>query len=116
MKWKKWRKIEWYKRDKQNFCSLISSFEHIVKAKKEHKNIDYHHWSTHGFTNEVMVILEEKNAKDGTNIYVNNKSAIALAKYLVYHDPCKYIDTRYHFIRECATRKDVQVKYARSED
>jgi len=31
-------------------------------------------------------------------IYVNNRSAIALAKNPVYHKRSKHIDTRYHFI------------------
>ncbi|KAM1556531.1 hypothetical protein TB2_040113 [Malus domestica] len=49
-------------------------------------------------------------------IYVDNKSAIALAKNPVFHDRSKHIDTRYHYIRECITRKDVQVEYVKSQD
>lgn len=33
---------------------------------------------------------------------VDNKSAISLSKNPVFHDRSKHIDTRYHFIRECA--------------
>ena len=51
-----------------------------------------------------------------TEICVDNKSAIALAKNPVFHDRSKHIDTRYHFIRECATSKQVQLKYVRSQD
>ena len=54
--------------------------------------------------------------EDATEIFVDNKSAIALAKNLVYHDRTKHIDTRYHFIRECVEKKEVQVKYVRSQD
>ncbi|KAM2177036.1 hypothetical protein ACFX1Q_036278 [Malus domestica] len=43
-------------------------------------------------------------------IYVDNKSAIALANNLVFHDRSKHMDTRYHYIRACITRKDVQVE------
>nr|GEY99065.1 retrovirus-related Pol polyprotein from transposon TNT 1-94 [Tanacetum cinerariifolium] len=42
--------------------------------------------------------------EDAIEIYVDNKSAIDLAKNLVYHDLSKHINTRYHFIRECTTR------------
>ena len=54
--------------------------------------------------------------EDATEIYVDNKSAIDLAKNPVYHDRSKHINTRYHFIRECITRKDVRVIHTRSED
>ncbi|PWA98023.1 hypothetical protein CTI12_AA024020 [Artemisia annua] len=54
--------------------------------------------------------------EDATEIYVDNKSAIDLAKNPVYHDRSKHINTRYHFIRECIARKDVRVIHTRSED
>ena len=45
-----------------------------------------------------------------------HKSAIALAKNPVFHDRSKHIDTRYHYIRECIIRNDVQVDYVMSND
>jgi hypothetical protein len=54
--------------------------------------------------------------EDATEIYVDNKSAIDLAKNPVYHDRSKHINTRYHFIRECVARNDVRVIHTRSED
>ncbi|GJT38694.1 ribonuclease H-like domain, reverse transcriptase, RNA-dependent DNA polymerase [Tanacetum coccineum] len=40
-------------------------------------------------------------------IQVDNKSAIALMKNLVFHGRSKHIDTKYHFIRECVERNDI---------
>ncbi|KAL5540945.1 hypothetical protein UlMin_044921 [Ulmus minor] len=54
--------------------------------------------------------------EDPTQICVDNKSAIALAKNPVFHDRSKHIDIRYHYIRECIARKDVQVEYVKSQD
>ncbi|KAH9719925.1 hypothetical protein KPL70_005931 [Citrus sinensis] len=51
-----------------------------------------------------------------TEIYVDNKSAIVISKNPVFHDRSKHIDTRYHFIRECIARKEVQIKYVKSQD
>ncbi|KAL8143292.1 hypothetical protein V2J09_016324 [Rumex salicifolius] len=51
-----------------------------------------------------------------TEIFVDNKSAIALAKNLVFHDRSKHIDTRYDYIRECVAKKDVHMEYVRSKD
>ena len=54
--------------------------------------------------------------EEPTKICVDNKSTIALAKNPVFHDRSKHIDTRYHYIRECITRKDVQLEYVKSQD
>ncbi|KAK2985747.1 hypothetical protein RJ640_005447 [Escallonia rubra] len=53
---------------------------------------------------------------ESTQIYVDNKSAITLAKNPVFHDRSKHIDTRYHFIRESIAKKEVQVKFVKSKD
>uniref|UniRef100_A0A2N9JBE9 Integrase catalytic domain-containing protein n=1 Tax=Fagus sylvatica TaxID=28930 RepID=A0A2N9JBE9_FAGSY len=53
---------------------------------------------------------------EATEIFVDNKSALALAKNPVFHDRSKHIDTRYHFIRECIARKEVQLEFVKSQD
>ena len=53
---------------------------------------------------------------DPTEIWVDNKSVIALAKNPVFHDRSKHIDTRYHFIRECVAKNEVQLKFVKSRD
>ena len=40
-------------------------------------------------------------------IYVDNRSVIALAKTLVYHERSKHIDTHNHFIREHVKNKEI---------
>ncbi|KAM1156872.1 hypothetical protein EV1_027295 [Malus domestica] len=69
-------------------------------------------------TNWLRNLLKELSMpqEEPTEIYVDNKSAIALAKNPVFHDRSKHIDTRYHYIRECIARKDVQVEYVKSQD
>ena len=49
-------------------------------------------------------------------IFVDNKSAIALAKNPVFHGRSKHIDTRFHYIRDCITKKEVELKYIKSQD
>jgi len=44
-----------------------------------------------------------------TEIYIDNRSAIALAKNPVYHERSKNIDTRHHFIREHVKNKEVEL-------
>ncbi|KAE8697001.1 hypothetical protein F3Y22_tig00110637pilonHSYRG00668 [Hibiscus syriacus] len=60
---------------------------------------------------EIGLIQEEP-----TKVCVDNKSAIALSKNPVFHDRSKHIDIRYHYIRECVARNDVEVEYVKSQD
>nr|GEW44157.1 ribonuclease H-like domain, reverse transcriptase, RNA-dependent DNA polymerase [Tanacetum cinerariifolium] len=53
--------------------------------------------------------------EDEVTIKVDNKSAIALMKNLVFHGRRKHIDTKYHFIRECIEREDIQVEFVSRE-
>ncbi|KAG6471648.1 hypothetical protein ZIOFF_069094 [Zingiber officinale] len=51
-----------------------------------------------------------------TKIYVDNKSAIALAKNPVHHERFKHIDTHFHFIREYVKSKEIELLYVKSSD
>ncbi len=74
--------------------------------------IKYLSWNlTKEFIEGVRYVQEEP-----TEIFIYNKSAIALVKNLVFHDWSKHIDTRYHFIQECIERKDVGAKYVKPQD
>lgn len=63
-------------------------------------------------------LLEELHLPqdEATEIFVDNKSAQALAKNPVYHDRSKHIDTRYHFIRECIAEKKVKLNLVKTQD
>ena len=54
--------------------------------------------------------------EEATKIFVDNKSALALAKNPILHDRSKHINTRYHFIRECIARKEVRLEFMKSHD
>jgi hypothetical protein len=49
-------------------------------------------------------------------LLVDNKSAIALSKNPVHHDRSKHIDTRYHFIRDCVDRGEVEIEHVGTAD
>lgn len=48
-------------------------------------------------------------------LYVDNKSAIDLAKNPVFHGRSKHIDIRYHFIRDCVERGEVIIRHVRGD-
>ncbi|XP_073225643.1 secreted RxLR effector protein 161-like [Cicer arietinum] len=54
--------------------------------------------------------------KDAIDICIDNKYAQALAKNPVFKDCNKHIDTKYHFIRECIAKKEVELKYVKTQD
>nr|GEY31810.1 ribonuclease H-like domain, reverse transcriptase, RNA-dependent DNA polymerase [Tanacetum cinerariifolium] len=53
--------------------------------------------------------------EEKVTIQVDIKSAIALMKNPVFHGRSKHIDTKYHFIRECVEREDIQVDFVSRE-
>ena len=61
----------------------------------------------------VEKCFEELNhpQKESTVIFVDNKSAIELAKNPVQHGRSKHIDTRFHFLRDHVKQKIVELKY-----
>lgn len=48
-------------------------------------------------------------------LFVDNKSAIDLAKNPVFHGRRKHINIRYHFIRECVDRGEIILKHISGE-
>jgi hypothetical protein len=53
---------------------------------------------------------------ESTEIQVDNKSAIELAKNLVHHERSKHIDVRFHSIREYIKDGEVQVVHVQSNE
>ncbi|KAI9173958.1 hypothetical protein LWI28_009353 [Acer negundo] len=51
-----------------------------------------------------------------TEVYIDNRSVIALAKNPVFHERSKHIDTRYHFIREHVKNNEVELVSCRTYD
>ena len=51
-----------------------------------------------------------------TEIFIDNKSAITLAKNPISHGRSKHIETRFHFIRHQVKKKIVKLTYCKTED
>jgi hypothetical protein len=47
---------------------------------------------------------------------MDNKSALSLIKNPVHHDRSKYIDVKFHLIREYANRGQIEVDFSRTEE
>jgi hypothetical protein len=64
---------------------------------------------------KLMEDLQQKQS-EATKIFVDNKSAIALAKNPVHHERSKHIDTRFHFIREHIKEGDVELVHVNTHE
>ncbi|GJQ99145.1 retrovirus-related pol polyprotein from transposon TNT 1-94 [Tanacetum coccineum] len=63
------------------------------------------------------LLRELQNPQHGpTEVKVDNKSAIELARNPVHHERSKHIDVRFHFIREHIRNRDVQLTHVMSRD
>jgi hypothetical protein len=51
-----------------------------------------------------------------TQIYLDNRSAIELAKNPIHHERSKHIDLKFHFIREHVKEKEIELVHVKSED
>jgi hypothetical protein len=51
----------------------------------------------------------EHPQEEPTVIYVDNQSAIKLAKNPIHHGRSKHIDTRFHFLRDHVKRKTIEL-------
>ena len=49
------------------------------------------------------------------SLKVDNKSAISLAKNLVFHKHSKHIELKYHFIRDCVEGKNIELEFLPTE-
>eukprot|EP00253_Pinus_taeda_P024371 PITA_24371 len=54
--------------------------------------------------------------ENGTTIYCDNSSAIALSKNSVFHKRTKNIDTKFHFIHELVNNGEIVLQHYRIED
>eukprot|EP00253_Pinus_taeda_P031401 PITA_31401 len=54
--------------------------------------------------------------ENGTTIYCDNNSAIALSKNSVFHKRKKHIDTKFHFIRELVNNAEIVLQHYKTED
>ena len=57
-----------------------------------------------------------QNQDGATVIWVDNKSAIAIAKNPVQHGRTKHINVKYHAIREAEREKEIELKHCKSEN
>ncbi|GJR07949.1 ribonuclease H-like domain, reverse transcriptase, RNA-dependent DNA polymerase [Tanacetum coccineum] len=110
---------------KEQHMKAIKQVLRYVKGTKDY-GITYKHNGgdkIQGFSDTATQALWLKrllsklthSKEEKVTIMVDNKSAIALMKNPVFHGRSKHIDTKYHFIRECVEREDIQVEFVSGE-
>ena len=51
-----------------------------------------------------------------TLVFEDNQSAICMSKNPQFHGRAKHVDVKYHFVREQVTKRNIELKYCRTED
>lgn len=63
------------------------------------------------------VLSHITDVKSGpVTLFIDNRSAVDLARNPVFHGRSKHIDLRYHFIRECVEQGLVVIKHVRTNE
>lgn len=57
-----------------------------------------------------------KRSLPPTQLFIDNQSAMKLAKNAEYHKLTKHIDVKYHYIRECIENNVLELKYVMSKE
>ena len=52
--------------------------------------------------------------KEATSLFIDNQSAIKLAKNHVFHSKTKHVDTKYHYIQALIIKQIIKPKYCPS--
>ena len=86
--------VSWFSR-KQKFVALSSTdAEYIAASMVTCEAI---------WLRKLLVALFRQKVET-TVIHCDNQSCIRLSENPIFHDKSKYIDIRYHFIRDCVQR------------
>jgi hypothetical protein len=98
--------ITWFSR-KQTYVALsLAEAEYMAVSMASCEAIWLHKVLTGLFNKEL----------EPTLIYFDNQSCIKLSKNPVFHDRCKHIEIRYHFIRDRIQRGAVKLQYISTDE
>ena len=64
---------------------------------------------------KILTDLKQKH-RGATEIYCDNKSAVAMSKNPVFHGKTKHIKIKYHFDREAEKEKEVDLIHCNYEE
>ena len=68
------------------------------------------------FTKAVLDFLQPELANETINLFEDNQAAITIAENPIIGGRTKHIDVRYHFIRELAECKVLNIQYTESSN
>ena len=90
---------------KQNFVSLSTAEAEYIATGSYYSQLLW----------MKKVLTDYGISQDTMVVYCDNSSAIDISKNLVQHSKTKYIEIRYHFIRDLVERKIVCLEYIPTE-
>ncbi|KAF2303818.1 hypothetical protein GH714_023602 [Hevea brasiliensis] len=98
--------FSWMSRKQDLVAQLTADAEYVALAAAANQAI---------WLRKILSDLHQIQ-KDAIIVYVDNQSAISMAKNPVYHGRTKHINVKFHAIRHAEKEGDVQLVHCRSEE
>ena len=86
----------------------------LSTAEAEHVAATTAAWQAVWLRRVLRYLCHEQ--EQGTTIYCDNSSTIALSKNSVFHKRTKHIDTKFHFIRELVNNGEIVLQHRKTEE
>jgi hypothetical protein len=93
--------VSWCSRKQSCVALSIAEAEYIALSVAVREAVWLH---------ELLVDLFD-HEMDSTIIHCDNQSCVKLSENPVFHDKLKYIEIKYHYIKDMVQRKAVHVQY-----
>jgi hypothetical protein len=93
--------VSWCSRKQKSVALSTAESEYITLSAAVHEAVWLRKLLTDLFDHEM----------DSTIIHCDNQSCVKLSKNPVFHDKSKYIEIKYHYIRDMVQRKAVHMQY-----
>jgi hypothetical protein len=98
--------ISWYNKKQRSIALSSAKAEYMAASQASCEAI---------WLRKILVDLFDTKPNP-TTIYYDNQSYIKLSENLIFHDRSKYIEIRYHFIRDRVQKGAVKLQYVSTNE
>lgn len=92
--------FSWNSKKQESFAQSSAEAEYVAAASTTSQAI---------WLRKILEDMGEVQSR-ATDIFCDSKSAIAMAKNLVFHNRTKHIAIKYHFLREAEANQEIALK------
>ncbi|TXG53900.1 hypothetical protein EZV62_019156 [Acer yangbiense] len=98
--------FSWLSKKQQSVAQSLAEVEYVSASNAASQAI---------WLRRILEDIGEKQ-EEATEIFCDNKSAIAMAKNPCFHSKTRHINIKHHFVREAIEEEEINLSYVRSEE